>query len=373
MTRRIPFFALIVLSSVISAAAPAAELPDSVQQDLQRYRAELDELHEEFRSAAADAREDLLEQLERDLHRETRRGHLDQALAIRELRQRIEQDPLPELQNEAVDDVGRGNGSDLSHQHEGLDLLASSSAPVASADGGDSALAPTAWREAMPAVHQKGKRYTERGVVMQLGDGFLLSRAVLSAMLQKEDGLPSEKPWQSLRDHLDRTALYKKGPEVGTDNNMLASDVRKRIDRLLLDQRPEFAVILLEDRNPKMLHESLERIVTACIDFGCVPILVTRPPRERLGNLVPRHNAEIRAIAQEYRCPLIDYHAAVLRRRPGETWLNTLIKPSGMPVHTGIRNHCDFSQRNLDNNGIALFNFLAARAFLELLQHFEKR
>ena len=69
-----------------------------------------------------------------------------------------------------------------------------------------------------------------------------------------------------------------------------------------------------------------------------LPILSTVPPRHDAfsDQLNVEFNAAVTRLAQERSLPLIDFYQEILLRRPGTTWLNTLISNDGVhPTATG--------------------------------------
>lgn len=72
-------------------------------------------------------------------------------------------------------------------------------------------------------------------------------------------------------------------------------------------------------------------IIQSCIDLGVVPVLSTIPPRadEMDNGHVDQCNAEIRALAEEFKIPLVDYFSLVTFYQPKDWW-GTLIKDDGV-------------------------------------------
>ena len=61
-------------------------------------------------------------------------------------------------------------------------------------------------------------------------------------------------------------------------------------------------------------------------------------------------------MALKYRVPLVDYHAAILERRPGRSWDGTLISKDGVHPTAG-KTHV-YSEENLRVSGYALRNWV---------------
>lgn len=80
-------------------------------------------------------------------------------------------------------------------------------------------------------------------------------------------------------------------------------------------------------RAPAEFAEGLARIVDVLEGAGIVVVLSTIPPypSPAAGALVERCNERIRDLARERALALIDFHAEILARRPGDTWHGTLL------------------------------------------------
>jgi hypothetical protein len=94
----------------------------------------------------------------------------------------------------------------------------------------------------------------------------------------------------------------------------------------------QFAVLMLGTNEPAHA-ENLARL-TGIIDVleqrHIVPILSTIPPRSGAEPQVAQFNAAVVQLAQARALPLIDFHQEMLLRRPGTTWLGTLISADGV-------------------------------------------
>ncbi len=102
----------------------------------------------------------------------------------------------------------------------------------------------------------------------------------------------------------------------------------------------QFAVLLLGTNSASDLANvsSLSTIVDRIEAQRIVPILTTIPPRaDGVSNdLNIQFNAAVRTLARTRSLPLIDYYQEILLRRPGTTWLGTLMAADGLhPTATG--------------------------------------
>ncbi len=103
------------------------------------------------------------------------------------------------------------------------------------------------------------------------------------------------------------------------------------------------------------LTTNLGSIIDKLVADKIIPILTTLPPRVGSDTTVANFNTAIRNLAQSRAIPLIDFWAEITRRRPGQTWQNTLI--SGDGVHpTGSGLSYNSSSSPYVNNGEALSN-----------------
>jgi lysophospholipase L1-like esterase len=231
---------------------------------------------------------------------------------------------------------------------------------------------PPAWVEPMRKVHAGFKG--EPGYVAQLGDSITTSLAFWSPLgwddpekyLPKEDDslpkTPRDKRWRDVI-----RGVRDKGTEHGNNGGWRVENVLSVIDKVLADKQPEVAVIMIGtndirgNRVPDGYRAGVAKIVDKCLAANCVPMLTTIPPMKGHDESVAAANKIIRALAEEKKLPLIDYHAAIIERRPEKTWLGTLISDDGVHPTAGKTN--DYSKENLQVDGYALRNWVT---FLKL-------
>lgn len=231
---------------------------------------------------------------------------------------------------------------------------------------------PPYWVEGMKAAHAsfKGKA----GYVAQFGDSITYSMAFWTPIgwdepdkyLTTEDGFPKRPKEKRWRDTLG--GFRAKGPEHGNYSGWRVGDVLKAMDSVLERQQPEAALILVGTNDisggavPEGYREGLRKVVQKCLEAHCVPLLNTIPPRRGREEAVEAANRVIREVALESKVPLADFHAECVRRRPGQTWDNTLISQDGIHPSGGEVNV--YTEENLKTCGYALrnwVNFLAVR------------
>ena len=82
-------YIILLLVVFTSSLVAAAELPSPVQRDINSYERAVERAQEAFDAAVEEAQQDLIDDLEAQLERYTRRGDLDTALAIRQVVERV--------------------------------------------------------------------------------------------------------------------------------------------------------------------------------------------------------------------------------------------------------------------------------------------
>ena len=102
----------------------------------------------------------------------------------------------------------------------------------------------------------------------------------------------------------------------------------------------QFAVVMLGTNDPGHAQNiaNLTTIVDKLEAQHIVPILSTIPPRGDgfPNDVVVQFNAAVTSLAFTRSLPLIDYYQEIVLRRPGTTWLGTLISTDGVhPTHEG--------------------------------------
>lgn len=228
-----------------------------------------------------------------------------------------------------------------------------------------------AWVDSMSKVHAKftGKA----GRVAQVGDSITYSMAFWSPLgwsdptpYLSDDGLPKKPKDKRWRDWI--VGPRDKGPKFGNYSGWRVGNALKVVDEVIRRDQPEVAIVMLGTNDvaggkvPQGYATSLERIVDKCLAAGCIPILNTIPPRRNREEAVRAANEIIRELADRKKIPLADFHAAILQRRPGNSWDGTLISKDG--VHPSGGKSQDYSAENLKTCGYALrnwVNFLALR------------
>lgn len=252
-----------------------------------------------------------------------------------------------------------------------LSALAACAAPAAPAGGAGSRAADGAWMEAMKKVHA-GFQGTP-GHVAQFGDSITYSMAFWAplgwsdpdAFLTGNDGLP-KRPDQRWRDVIKGVRV--KGGDNGSYSGWTVHSLLNVVPKILARDKPEVAIVMIgtndttKDGPPEDYGANLRRVLAMTVDAHCIPVLNTIPPKRDQADGVEKTNRIIREVAAELKIPLVDYHAEILKRQPGDAWLGTLISDDG--VHPSGGEVGDFSPANLSKCGYALrtwVNFLKFR------------
>ncbi|MBI1374719.1 MAG: hypothetical protein GC159_18525 [Phycisphaera sp.] len=223
------------------------------------------------------------------------------------------------------------------------------------------------WAEPMRQAHRKFNGTPM--YVAKFGDSITYSRAFWTPL-----GWSDPTPYIPNDDlpKSPRGRLWKQAIQGVNDTDACGSGWT--VDRLLpaamlalKSHKPEVALIMIGTNDisggklPDTYADQLERIITACLDQGCVPIVSTIPPRRDRAEAVAEANRVIKSLARRYHIPLVDFHAEILRLR-SDDWDGTLISEDG--VHPTGGKTQDYSDENLRSCGYALrtwLNFMAVR------------
>ncbi len=222
--------------------------------------------------------------------------------------------------------------------------------------------------ETAKQVHKTHQEFKgTKGYVSQFGDSITYSMAFWSPMnwddpskFLQDDGLPKAPANSRWRDTIK--GARDKGAKFANYSGWRVGQLLKAVDPVLEREKPEFAIIMIGTNDisgnkvPKSYQVDLKKVVMKCLEANCIPILNTIPPRRGHEDAVEKVNTIIRDLAKITKTPLVDYHAAILTRRPGKTWDGTLISKDGVHPTGGKSNLYD--EENLKNCGYALRNWL---------------
>ncbi len=233
---------------------------------------------------------------------------------------------------------------------------------------------PDAWIQAMRKVHANFNGTP--GYVALLGDSITFADAFWTPLeftdpaqyLAGDDGLPARPQGRLWKDVIKGSR--GKGMEHCNGSGWQVGYILRKIDEMIAREKPEVAILMIGTNDigggkvSPGWQEAYEKIVRKCLDAHCVPILNTIPPRRDRDEAVAAANAIIRDVAGKYRVPLVDYHAELVRRRPGREIYGTLMQNDGVHPSAGKTNV--FNDTNLSDSGYALRNWMNFLAYREV-------
>jgi len=219
---------------------------------------------------------------------------------------------------------------------------------------------------AMRKVHAGFKG--QEGRVAQFGNSITYSMAFWTPIgwdepqryLTLDDGLPKTPKNRRWRDYVKGTR--DKGPKNGNYSGWRVGNLLRAIDTVLERDKPEAAIIMIGTndisggRVPADYRAGLEKVVQKCLTAHCVPILNTIPPRRGHDAAVKAANEIIRETAKKFHVPLTDYHAEIVRLRPGKSWDGTVMSRDGVHPSGGKTNI--YTTENMKDSGYALRNWV---------------
>jgi hypothetical protein len=247
---------------------------------------------------------------------------------------------------------------------------------------------PPAWVGAMRQTHEKFQGTP--GTVALVGDSITVSLAFW-APLQEERPKASkrfQKDWKLAREY-QRPECWRdwRGPEFGNNGRMTAGWGAENIEAWLANLKPEVAIVMFGSNDVSEVEletyaANMRKIVEPCLANGTVVLLTSMPPRHGLEEKSAAFAEAVRKLAVEFKLPLIDYHAEVLKRRPDD-WDGALAKFADAPgdeyqvptlisrdgVHPSNPSaHQDYSEEDLSRNGFALRNALTLASYAEVIR-----
>jgi len=239
----------------------------------------------------------------------------------------------------------------------------------------------------MREVHKKHDG--ESGVLAQFGDSITHSLAFWAPLQWAADNLSNEgqSDYDLIKAHQKKECYRWKGPDRGNQGRMTACWAAENVDDWLKSMNPEVAVLIFgtNDINSVPLDEHIEKmpqVIRKCLENGTVVMLTTIPPRHQRVEESARFAEAQRQLAAELHVPLIDYHAAILQRRPGD-WngakdafrdyhgykLPTLISRDGIHPSNPRQWANDHSEEGLNHNGFTLRNNITMMVYANVICH----
>jgi lysophospholipase L1-like esterase len=265
----------------------------------------------------------------------------------------------------------------------GLPLAVFSAEPAAKADE------RPAWVPAMKKVHADFKGTP--GTFAHFGDSITVTKAFWTPLFYEPKKMSPEmnKARDAVKEYMKKDCWAEwKGPEYGNEGGMTIIWADDNVDKWLKKLNPE--VVLLMFGTNDLTQVSLEEyekktrsVVERCLKNGSIVILTTIPPRSGLVDKSKQFADVQRKIAKDFKLPLIDYQAEILKRRPDD-WDGSLAKFKDSPgdeyqvptliardgVHpSNPSKYNEYSDDGLNNNGYVLRSYLTLMTYAEVLRN----
>ena len=243
------------------------------------------------------------------------------------------------------------------------------------------------WRQAMAEVHARFDGPV--GTFAHFGDSITVSLAFWAPLPQDRRNAPPgmERAYRRVEEHmLPECWRDWKRPDFGNDGGRTIRWADEHVDAWLQRLDPEVALVMfgtndLTELGGDEYRDRLRSVVRRCLDNGTVVILSTIPPRHGLADEAAAFAEAAREVARELAVPLVDYHAAILDRRPDD-WdgaseafrefegydVPTLIARDGVHPSAPRRYQGEYSEEALRSHGYNLRSYLVLLAYAEVLE-----
>ncbi|HWB06842.1 MAG TPA: SGNH/GDSL hydrolase family protein [Verrucomicrobiales bacterium] len=247
-----------------------------------------------------------------------------------------------------------------------------------------------AWVEPMKKVHA---RFTgTSGTFAQFGDSITVTMAFWTPLESAPKNMSPEaaSAHQLVKSWIKPECWRKwKGAEYGSESGMTIRWAAANVDKWLTKLNPEAALIMFGSNDVTQLEvpeytAKTRAVVERCLANGTVVILSTMPPRSGRVDKSEKFAAAVRTLATELKVPLLDYHAAILERRPDD-WdgslpkfksspgddyqVPTLIARDGVHPSAPSKASGDFSVEALRTGGYTLRNYLTLLSCADVIRH----
>jgi lysophospholipase L1-like esterase len=244
------------------------------------------------------------------------------------------------------------------------------------------------WVGPMREVH---KTFTGTpGTLGLFGDSITVSLAFWAPLESAPKSLDPEaaKAIETVRGHMKADCWRKwRGPEFGNQGSMTIRWADENVAKWLRKLNPEAVVLMFgtNDLGPldeKEYGEKTRAVVERCLKNGTVVMMTTIPPRSGSPEKAKKFADVQRKVAADFKLPLIDYQAEILKRRPDD-WDGTLPKfkefakdvyqvptlVAADGVHpSNPKAFQDYSEKALSSNGFQLRNYLTLLAYAEVIR-----
>jgi lysophospholipase L1-like esterase len=242
------------------------------------------------------------------------------------------------------------------------------------------------WVSAMRRVH---RRFTgEPGTFAQFGDSITDSRAFWTSLQWNREGASPEfrDDFRVVEQYMLEDCWNRKGAKYGNQSGQTIRWASEHLDQWLERWNPEAAILMfgtndLNNVDVEKYETTLEDVVRRCLENGTVVLLSTIPPRHGFEEKAAEFAEAARRVARDQQVPLVDFHAAILERRP-EDWdgaadkfreyegydVPTLIARDGVHPSNPKEYQGNYSPEALRNNGFSLRNYLVLRKYAEVIR-----
>ncbi len=242
------------------------------------------------------------------------------------------------------------------------------------------------WIDSARTTHA---RFTGRpGTFAQFGDSITVTQAFWTPLLSEPKNAPPQmaRALAAIKSTM-RAECWRdwKGPEYGSEGGQTSRWAAEHIDAWLKKLNPEVVLVMFgsNDLSSTELDEYRSRmrsVVRKCLDNGSVVILSTIPPRHGLEKKTSEFSEAVRQIAIDMKIPLTDFHAEILKHRPGD-WdgaldrfksyegyeVPTLISRDGVHPSFPKQYQNDYSDEGLSRSGYTLRNCMVLLQYAEVI------
>ncbi len=144
------------------------------------------------------------------------------------------------------------------------------------------------------------------------------------------------------------------------------------LDPVIEREAPELAIIMVGTNDvsgqkgvPKGYEAGLKSIIEKCLKAGCIPVLNTIPPRRGHDEAVKAVNEVVKKLAGEFKVPLVDYYAEMMKISGGD-WDGTVMHKDGIHPSNNTGKAQIFTEENMKQSGYALRTWLNFLMFREI-------
>ena len=260
------------------------------------------------------------------------------------------------------------------------------SSPGRGQDAPVAVAARPSWGDSMARVHARFRG--KAGTFAHFGDSITETLAFWTPLKYERKNAPPEmEPAFRKVDAYLRPECWRdwKGPEYGNQGGQTARWADENVTTWLDKLDPEVALVQFGSNDLREFQvveyrRRLRSVVRKCLDHGTVVILSTIPPRHGFEAKAAAFAEAARQVAREMHVPLVDYHAEILKRRPGD-WdgaseafrayegydVPTLVARDGVHPSAPQQYQNDYSVEALRCHGYDLRSYLVLMRYAEVI------